>query len=106
MTLLISTFAAVLTGIIWYRGLPDDKYNVKDLVFMFWGASLMWFVDAIFEYAQLGAEYFSPCPSDMINDSFLGFSVVAFALVIWFVKFIIQDPENKIRIMLRRKSHV
>lgn len=106
MTLLISTLAAVFSGTLWYRGLPEDKYNLKDLVFMFWGASLMWFVDAIFEYMQLGADYFSPSLSDMVNDMYLGFSVVALALVIWFIKLMMQDPENKIKIMLKERGHV
>lgn len=45
---------------------------------MYWGASIMWFVDAIFEYAELHAAYFTPDPMDMLNDLFLGLSVVAF----------------------------
>jgi len=66
-------------------------------MFMFWGASLMWLVDAIFEYAELRAEYFTPALDDMINDTFLGFSVVALALVIWIVFVLIKDPKGVIR---------
>ncbi len=40
----------------------------------------MWLVDAIFEYAELRAEYFTPAIEDMINDTFLGFSVIILGL--------------------------
>ena len=66
-------------------------------MFMFWGASIMWLVDAIFEYAELRAEYFTPALEDMINDTFLGFSVVALALVIWIVFVLIKDPKGVVR---------
>lgn len=46
----------------------------------------MWLVDAIAEYAELGAEYFTPAAADMLNDAFLGVSVVALALVIWLAR--------------------
>ena len=74
------------------------------LVFMFWGASIMWLVDAIFEYAELRAEYFTPAPADMLNDAFLGLSVVALALVIWLVRLLITDPKGVIRASLRKKE--
>lgn len=102
MTLLISTFAAIAVSIIWYRGLPEDRYNIKDLVFMFWGATLMWFVDAVFAYMELGMEYFYPDAAALLNDTFLGFSVVAFALVIWFIRLLLRDPEHKIKNMLKK----
>ena len=67
------------------------------LMFMFWGASIMWLVDAIFEYAELRADYFAPALEDMINDSFLGLSVIALALVIWVVYILIKDPKGTVR---------
>ena len=67
------------------------------LMSMFWGASLMWLVDAIFEYAELRAEYFTPALEDMINDSFLGLSVIAFAMVIWVIYLLIKDPKGNVR---------
>lgn len=56
----------------------------------------MWMIDAVFEYKELGAEYFTPAPSDMINDAFLGLSVVALGLVIWIVVLVIKDPKGVI----------
>ena len=81
MTLLITVIAAVISTAVWYNRKNNDM-QLHVLMFMFWGASIMWLVDAIFEYAELRAEYFTPALEDMINDTFLGFSVVALALVI------------------------
>ena len=94
MTLLLTVFAAVAATVLWYTRKNNDM-QLHVLMFMFWGASLMWLVDAIFEYAELRAEYFTPALEDMINDSFLGFSVVA--LVIWIVFILIKDPKGVVR---------
>ncbi len=96
MTLLTTVFAAVIATVIWYNR-KDDSMKMGILLFLYWGASIMWLVDAIFEYAELGAEYFAPAAEDMINDLFLGLSVVALGLVIWIVRLLILDPKGKIR---------
>jgi hypothetical protein len=67
------------------------------LMFMFWGASLMWLGDAIFGYAEDGAEFFAPSGADMLNDAYLGFSVVALALIIWLARLLITDPKGVVR---------
>ena len=72
------------------------------LCFMYWGASIMWLVDAIFEYAELKEAYFTPAPADMLNDAFLGLSVVALGLVIWLVRLLITDPKGSVRAALKR----
>ena len=72
MTLLTTVFAAVICTAVWYKNAPRSEMMIGPLCWMYWGASLMWLVDAIFEYAELGAEYFSPAPADMLNDLFLG----------------------------------
>ena len=96
MTLLITVIAAVISTAVWYNRKNNDM-QLHVLMFMFWGASIMWLVDAIFEYAELRAEYFTPALEDMINDTFLGFSVVALALVIWIVFVLIKDPKGVVR---------
>ena len=103
MTLLITVFAAVIATVKWYNR-KDDKMQMGILLFMFWGASIMWLVDAIFEYVELGAEYFTPAPADMLNDAFLGLSVVALGLVIWVVRLLIKDPKGSVRTALRGKE--
>lgn len=101
MTLLITVFAAVITTVKWYNR-KDDNMNLGVLLFLFWGASIMWFVDAIFEYVELGAEYFNQAPQDMLNDAFLGLAVVALALVIWVVKLLVSDPKGSVRAALTK----
>ncbi|MBO4893363.1 MAG: hypothetical protein J5562_00420 [Clostridia bacterium] len=103
MTLLITVFAAVISTLIWYKGAPENEMKTGILCWMFWGASIMWFVDAIFEYKELGAEYFTPAPLDMLNDAFLGLSVVALGLVVWLVYLLVKDPKGVIKKTLAAK---
>lgn len=97
MTLLISVFAAVISTAIWYRKESADEMKVGLLCWLFWGSSIMWLVDAIYEYIELGAEYFSPEPKDMLNDIFLGLSVVALGMVIWIIVLLVSDPKGRVR---------
>ena len=103
MTLLITVFAAVIATVVLYNR-KDDNMKLGILLFMFWGASIMWLVDAVFEYAELGAEYFTPAAGDMLNDAFLGLSVVALGLVIWIVRLLITDPKGSVQEALRKKK--
>ena len=103
MTLLITVFAAIIATVLWYNR-KDDSMRLGILCFLFWGASIMWFVDAIFEYAELKAGYFTPALGDMINDAYLGLSVVALALVIWLVRLLIADPKGSVRAALKREK--
>ncbi len=102
MTLLITIFAAVVTTLIWYSSEKARKLNVIMLVFMFWGASLMWLVDAVVEFIEIRAEYFTPAAADMLNDAFLGVSVIALAMVIWIVSVLIKDPNGVFRKRLKK----
>ena len=102
MTLLITVFAAIIVTVKWYTR-KDDSMKLGILVFMFWGASIMWLVDAIFEYAELKADYFKPALEDMANDAFLGLSVVALGLIIWLVRLLITDPKGSVRAALKKK---
>ena len=97
MTLLIAVFAAVITTIIWYMNDKRSQLKLGTLTLMYWGASLMWLVDAVVEYIELGAEYFTPAPADMLNDAFLGLSVVAFGLIIWIIILMVKDPLGVVR---------
>lgn len=105
MTLLITVFAAIICTVIWYRGASKSEMKVGTLCFMYWGASIMWLVDAIFEYAELGAKYFNPAPIDMLNDFYLGMSVVAIGLIIWLVILLIKDPKGVIKAALFKKNN-
>ena len=102
MTLLITVFAAVIATVKWYNR-EDDNMRLGILCFLYWGASIMWLVDALFEYAELRAAYFTPAPADMLNDAFLGFSVVALGLVIWLIRLLITDPKGSVKRALKKK---
>ena len=104
MTLLITVFASIVATLVWYKKAPDNSMRYGTLALMYWGASLMWLVDAIFEYAELGAEFFTPEAADMLNDSYLGLCVVALGLIIWLVSLLIKDPKGIIRKTLLKKS--
>jgi len=104
MTLLITVFAAIFTTILWYKNAPSNEMRFSTLALIYWGASLMWFADAIVEYAELGAEFFTPAVSDMLNDSYLGLCVVALGLIIWIVMLIIRDPKGVVRKALLKKN--
>ena len=58
MTLLISVFAAIISTAVWYFCAERKKYLLNVPCYIFWGASVMWFVDAVFEYSELKAAYF------------------------------------------------
>ncbi len=97
MTLLITVIAAVVSTVVWYLSEKARELKIGVLLYMFWGASLMWLVDAVVEYLEVGAEYFTPAAGDMLNDAFLGISVVALALVVWVVYILIKDPKNTVK---------
>jgi hypothetical protein len=101
MTLLITVFAAIIVTVKWYTR-KDDTMQLGMLMFMFWGASLMWLGDAIFGYAEDGAEFFAPSGADMLNDAYLGFSVVALALIIWLARLLITDPKGVVKKSMAR----
>lgn len=94
MTLLITIIAAIICTVIWYKTAPQDKMKISVLCFIYWGASLMWFVDAIFEYAEFREKFFTPSLYEMVNDTFLGVSAVALGLVVWIAKLLITDPKH------------
>lgn len=104
MTLLTTVFAAVISTAVWYKNAPKNSMKVDVLCWMYWGASLMWFIDAVFEYMELGAEFFAPKPEDMLNDLYLGLSVVALGLVIWIIVLLIKDPKGVVRESLFKKK--
>ncbi len=104
MTLLTTVFAACICTAIWYKNAPNDEMLVSALCFMYWGASLMWLIDAVVEYLEIGAQYFTPEPADMLNDFYLGLSVIALGLVIWVVILLVKDPKGAVKASLFKKK--
>ncbi len=103
MTLLITVFAAIAATIIWYKKAPADDLGLGKLALMYWGASLMWMVDSVMEYIEDSEAFFNPAPMDMLNDAFLGLSVVALGLIIWIAMLILKDPKGVVRAALLKK---
>ena len=106
MTLLITVIAALIVSVIWYSSAHARKLQVGTLALFFWGAAMMWTADAIFEYAEAGAEFFVPLGADMVNDAFLGFSAVALGVIIWLIIVLIKDPDHVVRdsLLARRRG--
>lgn len=104
MTLLTTVFAAITCTIIWYCNAPKSQMKIGILCLMYWGASLMWLVDAIFEYVEIHDEYFTPAPADMLNDFYLGLSVIALGLVIWLIILLTKDPKGVVKSVLFKKK--
>lgn len=104
MTLLITVFSAIACTIVWYTCAGARRLKIGTLCLIYWGASLMWLVDAVVEYLEIGAEYFTPAASDMLNDAFLGLSVAALGLVIWLVIVLVKDPDGVVKDALTKKK--
>lgn len=102
MTLLITLIAAVVSTAVWYQSEKARIMHTGTLALMYWGASLMWLVDAAAEYAELRAEFFAPAAADMLNDTFLGLSVAVLGLVIWLVIVLVKDPLRTVRNLLQK----
>ncbi len=94
MTLLITIIAAVIATVVWYTNENRDTYKLGTLSLIYWGASLMWFVDFVAEYIELRAEYFAQDFADIINDSLLGLTVVVIGMVAWLVIILLKDPKG------------
>ena len=103
MTLLICVFAAIIATVKWYQR-KDDTLLPGIPCILFWGASLMWLGDAIFGYAEDGAAFFEPEAAEMLNDTYLGLSVVALGLILWLIILLIRDPKGAVKAALRKKA--
>ncbi len=97
MTLLVTVIAAIVSTLVWYLNNKRSELKIGILCLMYWGAALMWFVDAIFEFVEMGADYFNPEPAVLLNDLILGFSAVILGLVAWIVILLFKDPKGVIR---------
>lgn len=105
MTLLITLMAAIIATIIWYKDAASGKNRMLGtLSLIYWGAGLMWLVDSVVEYLELGAEFFAPAAEDMLNDTYLGLSVVVLGLIIWLICFLVKDPDGVFKKILFRNS--
>lgn len=103
MTLLITIIAAICATAVWYACDKRDSYKLGTLSLIYWGASLMWLMDFVFEYAELKTEYFNQSFADILNDSLLGVTVVAIGLIAWLAILLIKDPKGVFKAKFRKQ---
>lgn len=94
MTLLITAIAATVSAVLWLTRAHNDKFHLGTLTLIYCGAASMWFMDFVFEYAQLHAAYFNQEFSDILNDSILGITVVLIGAVAWIIYNIVKNPKR------------
>ena len=98
MWLIMTALAAVVTTVIWYVKAPEGKYKLGLLSLIFWGATLMWFVDHVMAYLTEGGEFFEINP----DATLLGLSVIIFGLLVWLIVLLVSDPKGDLKRFLKR----
>ena len=104
MTLLITLVCAIVSTIVWYFNDNRRKLKLSVLCFEFWGASLMWLVDSIFEFVELKAEYFNQPVEAVASDTLLGLAVAVLGLLVWVITLIVSDPNGVIKKIFNKKE--
>ncbi|HAP94133.1 MAG TPA: hypothetical protein DCM26_05865 [Desulfotomaculum sp.] len=97
MFFIITALAAIVATIIWYVNAPEDKYKLSLLSFIFWGATLMWFVDHVMAYLIEGGEFFEIT----LDATLLGVTVVLFGLLVWMIVLLVSDPKGVFKKLLK-----
>ena len=97
MFLIITALAAIISTIIWHVNAPEDKYRLSSLCFIYWGATLMWFVDHVIAYITEGREFVEIT----LNAALLGASVVLLGLLMWAAMLILRDYKRIFRKLLK-----
>jgi len=90
MWLVILAFAAAIATALWYSKAEDDKYMLKLLSSMLWGAAIMVFVDHAMGYLMEGGEFFEATAEATI----LGAVMLIGALVVWEAALLLKDPKG------------
>ena len=93
MWLIVTSLAAVITTAIWYIKAPEDKYKLGFLSLIFWGATLMWFVDHLMRYLMEGGEFLEI----NLSATILGLVVIIVALIIWEIALLRDDPKGVLK---------
>ena len=97
MHLLLSVFATEWSFSQFLRD-KEKRYAYHIPCLFFLAASLMWLVDSVYEYLEKGTEIFTPAIQDLIQDGFLGLSVIALGILIWqgklFLEYIRRDKRE------------
>jgi len=90
MWLIILAFAAAIVTPIWYSMAEKDKYLLKLLCLILWGATIMVFVDHVMGFLMEGREFLELT----LDATVLGFAMLTAALVIWEIVLLLKDPKK------------
>ena len=88
--LITTSLAAVVSTLIWYIKSPGDKYKLGLLSLIFWGATVMIFIDHLIGYITERGEFLEMTAEAGI----IGLSLIVTALVIWVIAIVFSDPKK------------
>jgi len=97
MWLIILAFAAAIVTPIWYAKADEDKYLLKLLCLILWGATIMVFVDHVMGFLMEGGEFLELT----LEATVLGFVMLTAALVMWEFILVLKDPKG---ILYKKKN--
>ncbi|MCX2683344.1 hypothetical protein OQH60_05495 [Campylobacter sp. MIT 21-1685] len=89
MCLMLTTLAGVISALLWYFKDEKNIYRLGTLALMYFGASLMWFVDSCFALSK--GEAFLDLT---VDDVLLGFVIITCGLLIYFIIVVFKGPKR------------
>ena len=92
MCLIITAVAAEISTLIWYLNDNRKELKLAMLMYMFFGATIMWLIDGFYCLAE--GEAFLDLSAD---DAALGAVVVICAVAVWLVALIVSGARDKIK---------
>ncbi len=90
MWLLILASAAAVATPIWYSEADDDRYMLKYLCLILWGATVMVFFDHLIGFLNEGGCFLELT----VEATVLGFVMLIAALILWEAILLLRDPRG------------
>lgn len=90
MWLIILALASTVATAMWYSRAEDDRYMLKFLALMLWGATFMVFVDRIIRYLMDGRAFIELTAEAVA----LGIILLTVALMLWEMVLLLKDPRG------------
>ncbi|MEM2902828.1 MAG: hypothetical protein QXO32_08915 [Candidatus Bathyarchaeia archaeon] len=97
MWLIVLAFAATITTALWYSTAEDDRYMLRLLSLILWGASIMVFVDHVMGYLMGGGSFLEVTAEATV----LGVILLTAALMAWEIVLLLKDPRG---VLYKRKA--
>jgi len=86
MYFIITALAAILATIVW-RSISEDKFQLSILCLIYWGATLMWFVDHVVAYLTEGGAFLEIS----MDATLLGITVVVCGFFVWILIAVVKN---------------